>query len=144
MRLPTGEDELAVLALPPEVALNTLETRSIHFRSPQTFTQHDIGDRYFLKSVAPLISGNLTAVCPECRHEQEFHFDMQTYLLTYMKSQQQRVFSEIHTLALTYHCGLDEILALPRLQRHQIIRLIEAYASRSSRRAAGTPHRGLL
>jgi hypothetical protein len=75
VRLPTGEDELAVLALPPEVALNTLLKRCAQStsRSPQTFTQHDIEEiDTLLKSVAPLISGNLTAVCPNADMSRNF------------------------------------------------------------------------
>jgi hypothetical protein len=132
-RLPTGADELAVIGLPPERARFELLNRCIEHgsvESPEAAGALEAA----MEAVAPLLSLELTAYCPECGAARAIAFDMQTHLLTRLVSEQARLAGEVHTLALTYRWGLNEILALSRVQRHRYLALIELEANRAATR----------
>jgi hypothetical protein len=142
IRLPTGEDELAVMTLPKEIAHQTLLERCMPSVDIASLTEAELETiDQLLETLAPLISASLSAKCPECHLEQLLHFDIQAHLLRRIQNEQARVVAEVHTLELTYHWGLNEILTLSRKQRRQYIGLIETDASRASQRNIRTRRR---
>lgn len=119
-RLPTGEDELAVFGLPPDAARKELLKRCM--------LEGDAGPivEAAMEKAAPLLSQEIDAVCPECGVRQTVGFDMGAYLLKKLLNDKERLPGEVHTLALAYGWGHDEILSLTRSERRRYIGLIEA------------------
>ncbi len=135
-RLVTGDDELAVFGLAPDVARRALLERCSHMPDPPDDATFDHIERH-MEHIAPLVNVNLSAVCVECGREQLINFDIQSFLLARLIKDKTRLMSEVHSLAVTYHWGLEEILALKRTERRQYLALIEAEARRMNMRAAG-------
>jgi hypothetical protein len=121
-RLPTGEDELAVMGLSRQQAATTIMQRCI--------LEGNCDDRMdavesAMDSVAPQMNLDIDAVCPLCGQKQQFYFDIQPYLLMALMRERRRLYREIHLLAAGYHWRLDEILSLPRSQRRALVALLE-------------------
>ena len=119
-RLPTGVDECEILHLPPEVAEQELAKRCSG--------GVDVQDE--MESAAPLIDLELNGTCPECGAVQTFRFDIQSYVLTALHSERDRLASEVHRLARAYGWSASEILSLPRSQRRRHVSILEAESSR--------------
>ncbi len=115
-RLPTAEDEFAVLGLEPEAAERALLARCL-------LTEGDPGgsdDATLAAAVAraaPALDVDLPATCPECGGAQTLRFQLQDYLLGAIAKDGERRLHEIHLLAQSYAWGLDEILSLSRQRR---------------------------
>ncbi len=121
-RLPTGQDELAVGDSPGASAAQALLERCM--------VEGDLGEgttaiEEVMDQVAPLVSLGIDAVCPQCGHEQQFNFDIQSYLLSALLQEHPRLYQEIHTLARGYGWSLAEILSLTRTQRRTFVALLE-------------------
>jgi hypothetical protein len=115
-RLPTGEDEIAILASSPETAERTLLRRC---------QLEDVEDATALDAVQTAMDD------PECGAEQEVHFDIQHYLLSTLLEERDQLAWEIHRLAASYGWSLKEILGLARRERKDLVSLIEAERSGS-------------
>jgi hypothetical protein len=122
-RLPTGEDECAVLGLSPDQAIARLLQRCVITASN---SPEPVQLQKAMSEVAPLLDLDLDTVCPECSHFQSIHFDMQSYLLTALEQEQRRLMQEVHRMAIAYGWSLTEILGLSRRHRRELIALIEA------------------
>ena len=109
-RLPTGEDECAVLGLSLEEAENELLMRCVLEGDP---TGDIVSLQRAMKDLAPLLDLDLEACCPECNHKQMFHFDIQHYLYSALRQEQKQLAMEVHRLATAYSWSLNEILQLP-------------------------------
>lgn len=135
-RLPTGTDELAVFGLAADAARQELLNRC---------TLSDGADpgavEAALEAVAPLLSMDMQATCPECGAAQTVGFDMGTYLLRRLLGDKERLPVEIHTLALAYGWAHDDILALTRTERRRYVALIEASARQNRSRSTGGQRR---
>lgn len=118
-RLPTGNDELAVMGLSPEEAESLLLQRC----ADESWERVDL--ERSLEQVAPLIDLELIARCAECGHVHTVQFDIQTYLLGAIVSERRRLMSDINCIAGAYSWSLDEILSLTRSDRRQLVELIE-------------------
>jgi hypothetical protein len=122
-RLPTGLDECAVAGLPLPEAEATLWARCV--LEPGTHCE-----AWALwqacEEIGPGLNLDLDAVCPECSHVQSVHFDIQTYLLTTLRQEQNTLIRDIHRLATAYGWSLHEILELTRSERHTLVNLIDA------------------
>jgi len=118
-RLPTGNDELAVMGLSPEEAESLLLQRC----ADESWERIDL--ERSLEQVAPLIDLELVARCAECGHVHTVQFDIQTYLLGALVSERRRLLSDINCIAGAYSWSLDEILSLTRSDRRQLVELIE-------------------
>ncbi len=124
-RLPTGNDECAVLGLPPQQAESELWQRCIiDAEKLDKQTAADIQNA--MQALAPVVNVELDARCPECGHEQTVQFDLQRFLLTALVNDRKRLLHEIHTLASAYNWRLSEILNLPRSERRGFVTLVEA------------------
>jgi len=126
-RLPTVEDEFAVIGLAAEVAERELLLRCIE-DLPEGFDLNDRAGQIqaAMESVAPIVDLELDARCPECGHEQQVHFDLQNFLLSALGAERGKLMAEIHSLASSYGWSLTDILKLPRSQRRNLAGLIEA------------------
>ena len=126
-RLPTAEDEYAVMGLAPEDAESELLRRCIQ-AMPEDFDPEESAERVqaAMESVAPIVDLELDARCPECGNEQQVHFDLQNFLLSSLVTERGKLMTEIHSLASSYGWSLADILNLPRSQRRSLAGLIEA------------------
>lgn len=122
-RLPTGEDECAVLGMTLDEGADELLRRCFTEGHPST----DNGDVLAaMAEVAPLLDMELAGRCPECANEQSVHFDIQSFLLTALEQEKSRLAWEVHRLACAYGWSLEEILGLPRSLRRTYVALVES------------------
>ena len=126
-RLPTGEDEIAVMGLSQEEGEQELLTRCIQNSPEGVNNQNRVQEiQAVMEAIAPLIDLELDAQCPECGQEQQVHFDLQHYLLSALSGERTQLMREIHVLASTYGWSLADILNLPRSQRRSLASLVSA------------------
>lgn len=74
--------------------------------------------------MAPSLSDDVRAVCPECGAAIELRFDPPTYVLQELRATAVGIHEEVHLLAATYHWSEAEILALPGGRRRRYVELI--------------------
>jgi len=129
-RLPSGRDEREIALMPTERAESVLLERCFDSTGPRP---DPLLLQSALETVAPLIDLNLKARCPECDRVQFLRFDIQSYLLGSILSEQTRLLSEVHRIASAYGWSLHEILSLGRTERRQIVALIENEFTRRAR-----------
>ena len=122
-RLPTGEDECAVLGMTSEDAEIKLLKRCVLEGDP-TGEKESLQD--IMQVLAPLVDLNMDAHCPECNEHQLIHFDIQHFLLSSLKQEQRQLAYEVHRLAGAYGWSLNEILELPRSIRRTYVNLVES------------------
>ncbi|MEO1623768.1 MAG: hypothetical protein AAFV25_01330 [Bacteroidota bacterium] len=120
-RLPTGEDECLLLSMPTAEAEQLLVERC--WLEETTCSDRD-SLQQAMQQLAPMIASDLEAHCPECQHVQPVHFDLQSFLLSSLLKERERLLWEVHCLAKTYHWSHRDILELPRTTRRSYIRLI--------------------
>ncbi len=122
LRLPTGDDELALVGLTPREAESFLMSRCLEGGNWS-------GDRarleQLLDEAAPLLDQELAAPCAECGHVNNVQFDIQTYLLGAILTERRQLLSEVNRIAAAYGWSLDAILSLRRQDRRQIVELID-------------------
>jgi hypothetical protein len=135
-RLITGEDELMVIGLVPMAARRALLQRCVQHAEPMDDDALDAVEAG-MERAAPLLNVELSAACAECGREQRVAFDIQTYLLARLNNERARLMAEVHTLAMTYHWSLSDILSLTRGERRQYLALIDADARRAALRMSG-------
>jgi len=121
-RLPTGEDELHINGLTGAKAEQQLLERCLLEGNAETD-----GEKVQQKmaELAPVLSMEMQAVCPECGHTQQVQFDMQSFFLTKLKQERPVLMREVHSIASQYHWSQQEILSLPRSVRKQYAALIQ-------------------
>jgi hypothetical protein len=124
-RLPTGEDELLLEGFTETTAEDFLMRRCLVKGSLEK-------DREIVQKkmaiIAPILNLDMQAHCPECDHNQQVQFDMQSFFLTKLKQERPQLIREIHCIAMNYHWSADSILGLPRSLRKQYVALIDALA----------------
>ena len=130
-RLPSGEDEIAVIGLSPEDAERELLRRCVIEGNPHAGNG---GLQETMKNLAPLLDLNVEAVCPECGGSQMVHFDIQYFLLSRLRLDQERLAYEVHRLSAFYGWGLKEILDLPSRLRRTYVGLAEMELDSGRRR----------
>jgi len=129
-RLPTGEDECAVWDLAPADAESGLLQRCVIAGDPAAEPEVV---QAAMREAAPLLDLELEARCPECAEVQPVHFDIQSYLLSALESEQEQLARQVHRLAIAYGWSLTEILSLTRSQRRRYVSLIDVEGSRQPR-----------
>ncbi len=122
-RLPTGEDEILIAALPAQHAEKMLIENCIVSDTPEAFAE--TVQRRMIE-LAPLLNVEMESVCPECGHSEPILFDMQSFLLQKLLQERPRLLREIHLIASQYHWPQQEILHLPRKMRKQYAAMIDA------------------
>lgn len=122
-RLPTGEDECAVIGLTAEAAVRELGRRCLLEGDPD----QDLSDlEAAMEGAGPTLNAELEAVCPECNAAQTISFDLQEFVLQRLLNEQKRLTGEVDALARLYGWSLGEILDLPRTQRRRYVELAES------------------
>ncbi|MCD4724432.1 MAG: hypothetical protein K8R63_06270 [Bacteroidales bacterium] len=122
-RLPNGVDEIALLGMDQEQAQKELLSRCV-LNEEQIHSMEKVEQA--MEKIAPLIDHIFNAKCPECEHEQEFHFNIQHYLLSSLMQEKKQLAFEVHSLATAYNWGLKEILELPRTQRRMYMKILDS------------------
>ncbi|QAA81828.1 hypothetical protein EI546_08905 [Aequorivita sp. H23M31] len=120
-RLPNGEDEIFVENLSAQDAETKLLERCLIEGDPK-IDREKIQQK--MAELAPLLSMDMKANCPECDHTQEVRFDMQPFFLTRLMQEGPRLAKEIHAIASVYHWSHQEIMNLSRNSRKQYAGLI--------------------
>jgi hypothetical protein len=121
-RLPTGEDELTAIGLSSAEAARTLLERCLLEGDPGSSGELV---QSAMAGVAPIFETELNAPCPECGAEESIHFDIQSFLLTALEREKNRLAWEVHRLASAYGWSLGEILSLSRSVRRTYVALVE-------------------
>ena len=140
LRVPTGADQSALAGVADSRdALRALLRRCIvegahagvevDALSPEDIAAIDTA----LEAVAPEVSTNAEAPCPECARVNRVKLDPYTCL---SRSGTQDIYEQVHTLAGYYHWSEAAILALPQGRRRRYLTLIER---RSGYGGAGGP-----
>lgn len=125
-RLPTGEDECAVMGLEPATAVRALLERCLIEGDPE---RHLTLVQEAMEQAAPVLDVDLQASCPECGATQALHFDLQHYLLSALLREQHRLAVEVHKIARAYGWSYSEIMAMRRSQRRRVVALIDGERS---------------
>jgi len=120
-RLPTGQDELAVVGLPADEAVRELLRRCV-VEGDSAGAEAAVMDA--MERAGPVLDLDLQARCPECGAEQSIGFVLQDYLLATLQREGARLLHEVHQLAAAYSWGLTEILSLRRRPRQMLSTLL--------------------
>jgi hypothetical protein len=130
VRVPTGDDQEAIAALDDGAALRALLGRCIVSVQPAAPREGPVDElsqaeietiEAALDAISPAVSTTAQVRCPECGAEQRVALDPYTV----PGLDPDRLYQEIHTLAIWYHWSEPAILALPRERRQRYLRLID-------------------
>lgn len=78
-----------------------------------------------LSRVAPSLSREMDACCPECGSVTAFYFDAMHFILSELRLQAAFVYDDVHRIASTYHWPEERILALSSVRRRRYADLID-------------------
>jgi hypothetical protein len=130
VRVPTAFDQMGIVNMSEAQAIQELLKRcieSVDGKPPgeafvRELSEDDISTiDQALDELSPAICNELLVVCPECDKEQSIKLDH--YNLTALRG--GTFYNEIHTIAMYYHWGEEEILNMPRARRRRYIDLID-------------------
>lgn len=133
-RLPSGEDQEWAAAANPAggdigdaMLARCVRQRSTHRAIDPSALDAARRDRIEqrMRELAPDVTPELDAVCPECRTPFTAEVDMAYLVLRELKSSTRRLEEEVHLLAWHYHWPESEILAMTRQKRGRYVRLIQ-------------------
>lgn len=125
-RMPTGEDERAVLGLVEEEAAAALLARCLVAGDPQRDGPDVVAA---MERVGEGLDVDLDARCVECGHPHQVRFQIQDYLLGAFAADWSGLAEDIHRLAIAYRWSLGEILALPRARRRAFVAILDGDAA---------------
>ncbi len=142
-RVPTGADqeEAAILAHRSDhlTATETLLRRCVLQMAgghgtrteelPQAVTEHLPQTMSELDPQAEVV---LSLSCPACGHDFLAPFDTATYLFGELTARSNRLYREVHLLALYYHWNEAEILSMSEGKRHRYLDLLEEALGREA------------
>jgi hypothetical protein len=126
VRAPTGEDELSATGMSAGDAATQLLSRCV---VSGEVAGRDAEVRSRLETLAPLLDVDLEPECPECGAKQKRRFDIQSYLLLAIGQGRDHMTDDVHLIASTYHWPLQDILALARTHRRELVERIIAERS---------------
>jgi len=124
-RLPSAQDEIAVIGLPLEEAARELLARCI-VSGDATVDGPFVEEA--MEQVGSGIDMNCDARCPECGCLAAVRFQVQDYLLAAISADWPGLVEDIHRMARAYHWSLQEILSLPRTRRRAFLALLDGDA----------------
>lgn len=113
-RAPNLRDEIEAMRTDDRVA--TLKQRCIE-RGSEDKTVEEI--EAALDRLAPNLTSELSATCPECGKSVEQSFDPRAYVLTELRDKAMFLDSDAHLIASTYHWSYNEIVSLQSDRRAQ-------------------------
>jgi hypothetical protein len=122
-RLPTGEDEFAIAGLPPQSSVAFLLEKCVQKGDINLVGQQV---QSAMAQIASVLATEIGAICPECGHQQEVYFDIQSFLLSRLIQEKKQVLWEVHRIASVYHWTHNEIMILPRSLRKNYVSLIDS------------------
>jgi hypothetical protein len=79
-----------------------------------------------MAALAPTLSHELEAQCPECQSLVAFYFDVQQFVVSELRGQAAFIYEDVHLIAQSYHWPEAEILALPLSRRSRYAELIRS------------------
>ena len=124
-RLPTARDQREVWGLEPDDAAVALARRCV-IDPDETFSVE--AAEQAIEQAGAVLDQDLPATCPHCGRDQVVRFDIQDHLLAALEHERAFLVREVHCVASAYGWSLGEILALPRADRRDYVRLIQADA----------------
>ena len=122
-RLPTSEDLAAVSGVPADERRGALLARCIRAGS-EVGREDEI--EAAMAALGPVLDLDLDATCPHCATRQDVRFAIERYLLASLANERRFVVREVHRIAAAYGWSYDAIMALPRRDRQDYVRLIQA------------------
>jgi hypothetical protein len=120
-RLPTGEDECIVLAVPAEERARALLERCVTGGTVED--AQSVIDA--MSAVAPVLDDELDASCAECGALERVHFDIQSYHLGSIESGRDTLVYDVSRLASAYGWTLHDIASLARSRRRRYVAFLE-------------------
>lgn len=130
LRVPTGEDELAVAGLELQAARARLAARCVvaidgephTAAAPLVLSAADVDAiDAALDAIAPQVATALSTACSQCAAPQQLQIDPYRTLPTDAGA----LYTEVHALALRYHWSEAQCLRLPRARRRLYLQLID-------------------
>lgn len=118
-RLPTPNDQLAVYGLPDaegELARRCLQPAN----APAALRRRA---EAIMEAMAPCLSCEIQAVCPECKMGMSLYFEPRRFCLRELRERAASIYADVDVLARRYHWSEDQILALPRARRVAYVEL---------------------
>jgi hypothetical protein len=89
-----------------------------------------------MAALGPTLDTDVATICPHCATEQSVRFAIDRYLLKCLANERRFLLQETHRIARAYGWSQDAIMALPRRDRQDLVRLIEAERQGQSDRMA--------
>jgi hypothetical protein len=132
LSVPSTADELCTVGLRAHEAASWLAQRSGLVSTDEADQR---GASEALEAAAPLLDLELDASCCECGAPQRVGFDIQSFVLTRMLGERERLLDEVHVLADRYGWSLREILGLDRATRQSLVTRIAELAPVAARGA---------
>jgi len=120
-RLPTGEDESALVGLAEEDAERALLARCLIEGDPVRDGPEALAA---MEQVGSGVDVDIAAECSECGHLHSVRFQIQGYLLGALANEWSDLVEDVHRLAVAYRWSLHEILSLPRSRRRAFVALL--------------------
>jgi len=120
-RLPTGEDERALVGLPEDEAERALLARCLVEGDVVVDGPAAVAA---MERVGSGVDVDFDFRCAECGHVHGMRFQIQDYLLGALAADWGELVEDVHRLALAYRWNLNEILSLPRSRRRAFVALL--------------------
>ena len=89
-----------------------------------------------MAALGPTLDMDLATTCPHCRARQSVRFAIDRYLLQCLAKERRFLLQETHRIARAYGWSHAAIMALPRRDRQDHVRLIDAERQGQSGRMA--------
>jgi hypothetical protein len=124
-RLPTPNDQLAVHGLPN--AVGALMRRCLSPADAPASLRRKA--EAALEAIAPCLSCDLQAVCPECGTQLNLYFEPRRFCLSELRDRAASIYADVDVLARCYHWSENEILSLPRARRVAYVQLAQAQSN---------------
>ncbi len=143
-RLPTGADQEAVETVArrdPKKAAGSVLERCVEDVTAEGGEALEVlpvvvAERLpeVMSDLDPQAELRLALTCPECRNQFSALLDASTYFFQELEGEMKHLYREVHTLALYYHWGETEIMAMSTRKRGVYLGLLEeAFAEARSR-----------
>jgi hypothetical protein len=124
-RLPSGDDQEAVLGLDVETAADKLLERCLLSGTPVLLAlEQKACVITAMEERASRVELELELSCPECTHAFVMPFDTTAFFLDELRITADQLLREVHFLAFYYHWNESEILGLVRDRRRSYLSLL--------------------
>jgi len=124
-RLPMQADLNALASLPKDAREDALRQRCVLKGDSK-----DPSLEHAMARAGPLLDDEIDGTCPHCGATQSFAMRLDTYLMSMLTRERPMILREIHHIASHYRWSRAEIMALPRNDRRNYVRLILSDYSR--------------